>query len=798
MRNGEGAADDFRDRRDSAADPGSGTGKGKFGESLLDAIIELDPDGRIIYGSSQVRDLLGYDYDEYIGRSAFDLIHPDDIQRARQSMIEAINSDHLHIVKCRIKHKDGSFVPMSVAGRTIRMGEGVRIIATFRDMSDINATRDALSQRTILLESILNAIPDIIGIQDTDHRIIQYNEAGYRFLNLEPEDAIGRRCYELIGRKVPCDVCATKEVYSTKMPASVNKYIPELDTWLDVRAYPVLDSNGDILYVIEHLRDITGEKENQEKLIESEEKFRSLVETTSDWIWEINKDGRYVYSSPKVKELLGYEPDEIIGKTPVDLMDEESREKFTELLGFMLGNPQPYSSLENTNVRKDGIPVVLDTSAVPVYGPNGVFKGYRGIDRDMTYRKMAEEEIKRRLEFDNLISSISTDFINLPSDQIDSAVNDTLRRIGEFIEVDRSYVFIYNEEGTLMSNTHEWCREGISTERDSLQDLDAEQFYIHRYFLVKREIVYIPDVEDLPEEADFDKSEFRREGIQSLICVPMTSEDEMIGFIGFDSVRKKINWSDMIISLLKIVGEIIVNAILRKRAHDELIQERNRAEFYLDLLSHDIGNLHQGIYSGIQIAGMESISTDKKEIALNSARDLLLNSMNMVKNIIILSRIRSKNPELAEVDIGKVVRMVVRTMENMYPQSELQIGLKAPEEPIVILAEPIIEEIFFNLIHNGIKFQTESPPRVDIELRSEGGEAVVTVSDHGPGIPDDMKTEIFNRFMTMGDGSRTGIGLYIVFSLLRRYDGKILVLDRVEGDPASGALFRLSFPSVRE
>lgn len=787
----------------AASDPGSGDDlqviderDGEIQDNLLDAIIEVDTDGTIIYGSPQVKDLLGYDYSEYIGRSAYDLIHPDDLQRTADSMAEALKSDHLHILNCRARHKDGRYISISVAGRVIRTGENVKIIATFRDITGIKETREELKQRTILLETVLNAIPDVIGIQDTDHRIIRYNEAGYQYLNMKPEETVGRRCYELIGRTVPCEICATREVYDTKRPATVNKYIPEMGNWLDVRAYPVLDENGDLLYVIEHLRDITKEKENRERLVESEEKFRSLVETTTDWIWEIDTEGKYVYSSPKVKDLLGYEPDEIIGKTPPDLMDGESSERLRELMGFMMDEPQSFSGLENTNIHKDGTSIVLDTSAVPVYGHDGVFKGYRGIDRDMTYRKRSEEVLNRRLEFDNLISSISTDFINIPSDRIDSAVNDTLRRIGDFIEVDRSYVFIYSEDGTLMSNTHEWCREGISPEIDALQDLDAEQFYIHRSFLKKRDIVYIPDVNDLPEEAAYDKEEFQREGIQSLICVPMTSEDEIIGFIGFDSVRKKIAWSYEIISLLKIVGEIIVNAILRKRAQDDLIQERNRAEFYLDLLSHDIGNLHQGIYSGIQIAGLESISHEKKEIALNSARELLLNSMNMVKNIIILSKIRSKDPEMVEVDIGKVIPSAIKMIHNMYPESDLQIELEAPDEPVIIMAEPIIEEVFFNLIHNGIKFQSESVPSVDVELKTEGGEVVVTVSDYGHGIPDDLKSDIFNRFMTIGDGSRTGIGLYIVFSLLRRYGGKILVLDRIEGDPGSGASFRLTFPSA--
>ena len=127
-------------------------------------------------------------------------------------------------------------------------------------VGDMNYAKDKQKETSVLIETILNSIPDIIGIQDRHHGVIRYNEAGYKFLNISQEKIKGKKCYELIGRNSPCDVCATSETYRTKRPAAIEKYLEENGLWLDVRTYPVLDESGDIQFIVEHLRDITKEK----------------------------------------------------------------------------------------------------------------------------------------------------------------------------------------------------------------------------------------------------------------------------------------------------------------------------------------------------------------------------------------------------------------------------------------------------------------------------------------------------------------------------------------------------------
>jgi PAS domain S-box-containing protein len=158
--------------------------------------------------------------------------------------------------------------------------------------------------------------------------------------------------------------------------------------------------------ILELLR--STHKKQLDSLRKNEELFRSLVETTSDWIWEVDNDGIYTYASPRVKEILGYEPEEMIGKRPFDFMPPEEAIKIEKsFYEEILQSGKAFSSLKNTNLHKDGHAVVLETSGVPFFDINGELLGYRGIDRDITERKRAEDALRQaRDDWMNIFESI--------------------------------------------------------------------------------------------------------------------------------------------------------------------------------------------------------------------------------------------------------------------------------------------------------------------------------------------------------------------------------------------------------
>jgi PAS domain S-box-containing protein len=139
----------------------------------------------------------------------------------------------------------------------------------------------------------------------------------------------------------------------------------------------------------------TERKQAEVLYLKSEEKFRSLVETSSDWIWEVDQNAVYTYVSPKVKDLLGYEPEEIVGKTPFDFMAPDEADRVVELFKKIVETKEPFQNLENINQHKEGRSVTLETSGVPVFDADRNFMGFRGIDRDISERKETEIALRK-------------------------------------------------------------------------------------------------------------------------------------------------------------------------------------------------------------------------------------------------------------------------------------------------------------------------------------------------------------------------------------------------------------------
>ncbi len=148
-------------------------------------------------------------------------------------------------------------------------------------------------------------------------------------------------------------------------------------------------------------------------LEENKERYRNLIETTSDWIWECDSSGRYIYTSPKVYDLLGYQPEDILGKTLVNLVSPQQATTFATIFDELLVNRKSINGLENICLGKNGQVVVLENNAVPIFDNQDTFLGYRGIARDITERKVAMEELKKSR--DDLHASLEETVTSLSS-----------------------------------------------------------------------------------------------------------------------------------------------------------------------------------------------------------------------------------------------------------------------------------------------------------------------------------------------------------------------------------------------
>jgi PAS domain S-box-containing protein len=122
----------------------------------------------------------------------------------------------------------------------------------------------------LLTPALFNEISDIVSIKTPDHTILYYNQAGFKMLGMDPKDVIGRKCYELIGRKSICEDCPGSSAVKTNKSERAESYFELIDKWFEVYAMPVCNRKGEVIYILEILRDITHLKKLQEELLRHE------------------------------------------------------------------------------------------------------------------------------------------------------------------------------------------------------------------------------------------------------------------------------------------------------------------------------------------------------------------------------------------------------------------------------------------------------------------------------------------------------------------------------------------------
>lgn len=179
-------------------------------------------------------------------------------------------------------------------------------------------------------------------------------------------------------------------------------------------------------------------------------------------------------------------------------------------------------------------------------------------------------------DFDEVISKISTQLIDIQLDNLDDKIENALQTIGKFCHADRSYVFQFSENGKIMSNTHEWVNENITPFKTHLQNIPQDSLPYFFKMMSENHVFNVPDVLLLPEEAYEEKAEFTSEGIQSVLCIGLKSEQKLVGFIGCDCVQKIRDWSETDLIRIKLVGDIITNALknVSYKQHIEQIQQQ--------------------------------------------------------------------------------------------------------------------------------------------------------------------------------------------------------------------------------
>ncbi|HEX5755455.1 MAG TPA: diguanylate cyclase [Arenimonas sp.] len=235
--------------------------------------------------------------------------------------------------------------------------------------------------------------------------------------------------------------------------------------------------------------------------------------------------------------------------------------------------------------RPDGSHVALDLTLSPSSRQAGA---WIALARDCDEWLRIEHRLQRRLAFEQLVTSASAALIRSESDQLDGTINTVLGELGGFFGVDRVYVFLIDYEAQTQSNTHEWVAEGISAEAHNLQGLPLDVFPWLMGLLRSDQAMVVDRVSELPAEAVSERTEFEREGIQSILVVPMWHGQRLRGFVGFDAVRQGLHWNAEYVGALRLVAQMLAGVLESRKLslrlsdlafHDYLTGLPNRVLF---------------------------------------------------------------------------------------------------------------------------------------------------------------------------------------------------------------------------
>lgn len=191
------------------------------------------------------------------------------------------------------------------------------------------------------------------------------------------------------------------------------------------------------------------------------------------------------------------------------------------------------------------------------------------IVQDITERRSNQQGLEYQLQCQHLIASVSAIFVNNTMDKMDGSVDSALQKIGKFLEADRSYVFMFSGDRATMDNTHEWCEERIQPQIAVMKKFPFQAVPWWAEHIFNREQIEIFDVEELSSEAEAEKAVFEAQEIQSLVSIPMVSDGKVFGFFGLDFVKDKKQLTAEQMSLIKVITEIIANALAKQKSESE-------------------------------------------------------------------------------------------------------------------------------------------------------------------------------------------------------------------------------------
>lgn len=350
--------------------------------------VAYDAAGRVVRAGAAMDEIAGV---SLVGMGMQDVIRhlsirqPDGrpLQQDELPDSRALRGERVAGERLTITNREGRTIHVRVSAVPVTSGA----VSVWQDVTEQEQLQESLEEAETLIEGIFESLGDIVGVQLPDQTIVRYNRAGYEMLGLTPEEANGKKCYELIGRDSPCEICATRAAIQSRRQERLEKYAPEMGRYLECWSTPILDENGDILLIVEHLHDITDRILVMDALRESEATARTLLNAPTDAISLIGADGLVVDVNETMLKHYGKDREAVVGRHISEILPPEvALTRIEHLAGvFETGTPARF--------EEQGMTAWYDTVVYPIRDEAGRVVRAAVIAREITDRKQMEERL---------------------------------------------------------------------------------------------------------------------------------------------------------------------------------------------------------------------------------------------------------------------------------------------------------------------------------------------------------------------------------------------------------------------
>ena len=580
----------------------------------------------------------GYNRDEIISRKIWEFDASQNLEKVKQDKRSMMDQDGaIHHETSHIR-KDGSVFDVAISSN---LYEKDNIVCAFiRDVTDVNNAQKEQEERFRFEElvsefsaALININPDeikgelekwirkivyLLGLdRGTVHEYIDEQEITQVMMHYTvpevnlPTELRRPASDGLLSALAKGEIIRAEKI-PEDLPQSLRGGIIEKDKTKSLVIVPLLTGNkvfgnfslasyrkerkwsDDLIRRIKLLGEIIGnailrirshenlirETEQRKKL---EDRYSSIIKNANIGFWISDSDQNILIVNDEYCRMSGYSHEELLSiKIPeIDISFEKGKENITEeIMGIGA------SHHEVTHRKKDGTSMDLDVSSTLLKRENLLFS----FMRDITELNQRRKEQEERLRFEEVVSEFSTALINIRPEDIKSELGKWLEKFVELMDVDRCAVNEYGDDQQIIKNLMQYSVPEVNVPVPDMRKTPQGEITELEKGIIRAE--KIP--EDLPQM--FYGSFIERSKARSHIIVPLLTGNRIFGNLAFTSYRKECKWSDELIRRIKLIGEIVGNAILRLRSYEALLEEMERRQRLEERYTSIIKNANVGFW----------------------------------------------------------------------------------------------------------------------------------------------------------------------------------------------------------